>query len=157
MTDRLLLALDDADGTLDVAAGAIDLAAALDAALDVVYVLDLRPVYSRYGLATLPTEGQLERDERRARGVLDGVADRAADRGLGCTTAVKRGTAHVVVAEYAAEVDADAIVVRPPRASWLDRLFGETGLDRVIRDGPLPVYVVGEDGVERRPIGAGRD
>ena len=95
-----------------------------------------------YERILVPTDGSPEGE--RAVAV---VADRAAERGVPAETAVERGVPHEAILEYAAENDADAIVMATHGRTGVERFLLGSVTERVVRRSPVPVLVVRvEDG-----------
>lgn len=142
MYRRLLVAVDGGDRAALAAEHAIGLAAETGAELECVYVVDVRPVYSRYGLAALPTEDEVEHQRQRGQAVVEDVEEQAAAAGVVASSSVVRGTPHLKITEHAAAVEADAIVIGGPRERTFTRMLGVSTTDRVVRNAGRTVIIV---------------
>lgn len=144
MYHRLLAAVDTGDRAAIAAEHAISLAAVDDSALEFLYVVDVRPVYSRYGLASLPSEEEIAHERNRGEEFLRRFVSEAADAGVSATSTVTRGTPHRRITEHAAEIDADAVVIGRPQARTFTRIVGVSTTDRVVRNADCTVIVARE-------------
>ena len=142
MYDHLLVATDGGKRASLAVDHAIELATGLEASLTFLMVVDVRPVYSRYGLAALPTEDEIVHEQNRANSILNQAVDEATDRDLEVETRVTRGTPHLVITELGAQIGADAIVIGRPRRRTLSRMIGVSTADRVVRNAECTVIVV---------------
>lgn len=142
MYSRLLVAVDDGTRAARAAEQAIELASAVGSTLEFVYVVDVRPVYSRYGLAALPTEDEIDIERERGREIVDSYVDAVADLDISATGTVIRGTPHLKITEHAKEIDTDAIVIGRPRRASFTRIFRVSTVDRVVRNAERTVIVV---------------
>lgn len=141
MFDRLLAAVDaDEPGAL-AGSKAVQLAERVDAEVEVLHVVDVRPVYSRYGIAALPSDEEIDTKFERGEESLAQVASEADDRGVPCETEIRRGTPHILIVDHANSVNADAVVIGRPRSSRLQSVFGVSTTDRVIRNADCSVIV----------------
>lgn len=138
MYRRILLPTDGSPGTDRAVDHALELAGAFDATLYVLYVVDtdVLPLdsHSRHLLDYLHEEGGL---------AIDRITERAEDRGIGPVTGeVREGTPHEEILRYAADNDADLIVMGTHGRRGLDRLLLGSTTDRVIRLSTVPVLAV---------------
>jgi nucleotide-binding universal stress UspA family protein len=91
-----------------------------------------------------------------AEAAVDAVAERAADAGVDATTAVVDAaeTVHRTVLDYAADHDADCIVMGTHGRTGLDRYLLGSVAERTLRESPVPVLTVHEDTVVDRDLDA---
>ncbi len=132
MYDDVLIATDGSDVATNAATAGITLAAALEADVHVVSVV----------------EGGLRREEsRRERHERDAtaVADRARDAGCRAEAVVRSGRPASELLSYADDADVDLLVVGTQgRTGLRQALLGSVALE-VIRDARRPVLTVGAD------------
>lgn len=105
---NVLLAADGSDYARRAATRAIEEAAARDAALHVLCVVDRR-IHGEPGLST--DELTTIETEDRGHRFVEAIREDATTRGLDVTGAVKHGIPEDVVLEYADDIDAALIVV----------------------------------------------
>lgn len=141
---RLLVATDGSDRASAAAEQAIALAKATGASLAFLFVIDVRPVYSRYGLAALPSQDEIESERNRGESIVGGHETDAADAGVDAEGIVVRGTPHLLITSMANDVDADAIVIGAPRPRTFSRVLGVSTTDRVVRNADCSVIVARE-------------
>jgi nucleotide-binding universal stress UspA family protein len=146
MYDRILLATDGSIASENADAHAIDLAAAHDATLHVLFVLD-EGVYTAYSGDEYvdEAEGPEHGLEERGRAVLDEVARRTEERGVEVVTAMERGQPHETIVDYAAEADADLVVLGTRRRPAEYRNLLGSVTDRVLRLTDRPALVIKTD------------
>jgi nucleotide-binding universal stress UspA family protein len=146
MYDRILLATDGSIASENADAHAIDLAAAHDATLHVLFVLD-EGVYTAYSGDEYvdEAEGPEHGLEERGRAVLDEVARRTEGRGVEVVTAMERGQPHETIVDYAAEADADLVVLGTRRRPAEYRNLLGSVTDRVLRLTDRPALVIKTD------------
>lgn len=142
MYRRLLVAVDDGTRAGRAADHAIDLAGAVGASLEFVYVVDVRPVYSRYGLAALPTENEIDIERDRGFEVVERYVEQAKTADVPADGTVIRGTPHLKITEHANSQHVDAIVIGAARERPLTRVFGVSTTNRVVRNADQSVIVV---------------
>ena len=127
---------DPADRAVDLAAA---LAAATGARLHAINVVDLGVVWGE-----ADTGRVVEALDDTGQQTVDEAADRAADAGVGCVeTAVLHGTPHREVVDYAADHDADLVVIGTHGRSGLERYILGSVAERVVRLSDVPVLAVG--------------
>jgi len=128
MFDQILIATDGSDCARRAAKYGLELAARYDAGVDVVSVY--------HG------------DEAQGRVTLDDIADLATDVGVAVDTDLLSGKPATSIAGYAADTDADLIVVgRRGRSGVRERLLGSI-TERVLRRSGPPVLTVPGNGVD---------
>ena len=140
--ERVLVPTDGSDGARAAAEHAVELAAASDAALDVVSVLDANAV--GYELASTTIRDALEERGRRS---VQQVLELAADTDLQVETAVLQGTVARSIVEYADEHDADCIVIGTHGRTGAERVLLGSVAERVVRLASVPVIGVKAPGM----------
>lgn len=71
------------------------------------------------------------------------IQQRAADQGKTVETGVVIGKAAPTIIEYATDHDSDHIVIGSRRRSGINRVLFGSVAEKVIRESPIPVMVVG--------------
>lgn len=132
MYDRVLLPTDCRDGPEPALDHAIELALAFDAPLSVLSVID--------DAADQPVD--VDAVEHRRREALEAVADRVQRAGVEVEIDVRHGAPHAEILDYAAEVDADLLVMGTHGRSGVDRVLLGSVAERVLRRAPVPVVTV---------------
>ena len=155
MYDRILIPTDGSDEARKAAEHGIELAAALDATVHTLYVMDL-PGVPR-ALSIRDDEEQV-REEYEAYGkrVTEEVREMAAAAGVECTTAVKPGTVHERIVRYADDEGLDAIVMGTGYQGRFGALLG-TIVEKVVRTSAVPVISTKVTEAEARRAGTGSD
>jgi len=137
MYDTILIPFDGSDEARRGAEHGIELAAAVGASVQALYVIDLpgapRTVYVR------DDEEEL-REEYRTYGedVTGELCELAADAGVDCTTAIRSGDPGEEIVEHADEEGLDAIVVGSAYKGKFGAVLGGTS-DKVVRTATVPV------------------
>lgn len=116
---------------------AIELAAAVDATVHTLYVMDLpgtpRTPYI-YG-----DEDEMKREYREyGEDVTDEVCEMAADAGVECVTAIRQGSIHEGIINYAEREGMDLIVMVSGYRGRFGGILGTT-TERVVRGATVPV------------------
>lgn len=138
MYDSILVATDGSDNARAALEHALDLAAAVDAVVHVVTVVDPDSPM-RFGVA------EVEELDDAAQDVVDEIVRVYDDHDVEIRGDVRRGTPVETLLEYATESDADLIVAGQHGSGGLsDVLLGST-TDRLIRLSSIPVVVVPAD------------
>ncbi|MFB6092719.1 MAG: universal stress protein [Haloquadratum sp.] len=137
MYDQILIPYDGSDEAEKGAMHGIELAAALDADVHALYVIDL-PGAPR-ALALRDDEEQM-REEYREYGdeILSDLCERAAQRGVDCTRAMRTGSPSEEIVDYADDEGMDAIVMGSAYRGPIGALLGGT-TDKVVRTATVPV------------------
>ncbi len=139
MYDVVLLATDGSTPARDALDRAVALARAEDATLHVLSVVDAGDLglFSSADLAAV--------DEVLRGAAEDAVADaarRSGNAGVDAVRAVRVGVPHHEIVDYAADVDADLLVVGSHGRRGLSRALLGSVAARVVRGSPVPVLVV---------------
>lgn len=137
MYDTILIPTDGSDEAQLAVDHAVDLAAALDATVHALYVMDL-PGVPR-ALSIRDDEEQMRREyEAYGEKVTNEVADLAAEAGVDAVTAITAGTVSDEIVDYADEEDLDAIVMGAAYRGKVGGLLGST-TEKVVRSANVPV------------------
>ena len=137
MYEHILIPYDGSDEAKKGAIHGIELAAALDAEVTTLYVIDL-PGAPR-ALALRDDEEQMREDYRKyGEEVLGEIEDIAAEHGVECTTAMRTGSPSEEIVDYAEDEGMDAIVMGSAYRGTIGSLLGGT-TDRVVRTATVPV------------------
>jgi nucleotide-binding universal stress UspA family protein len=137
MYDRILIPTDGGRKSKRAAEHAIELAAAIDATVHALYVMDLpgtpRTPYI-YG-----NEEEMKKEYRKyGEEVTADVCEMAADAGVECVTAIERGAIHEEIVNYANEADIGLIVMVAGFRGKFGGLLG-TNTEKVVRSSNVPV------------------
>jgi len=137
MYEHILIPYDGSDEAKKGAIHGIELAAALDAEVTTLYVIDL-PGAPR-ALALRDDEEQMREDYRKyGEEVLGEIEDIAAEHGVKCTTAMRTGSPSEEIVDYAEDEGMGAIVMGSAYRGTIGSLLGGT-TDRVVRTATVPV------------------
>jgi nucleotide-binding universal stress UspA family protein len=140
MYDTILVPFDGSDESRKGARHAIDLAAAVGATVHALYVIDLpgapRTVYIRDD-----EEEMRERYREYGEEVTDELAEMAADGGVDCVTAIKSGSVHEEVVDYAEDEGIDLIVMGTGFRGKVGAILGGTA-EKVVRTSTTPVTTI---------------
>jgi nucleotide-binding universal stress UspA family protein len=140
MYDTILVPFDGSDESRKGAEHAIDLAASVGATIHALYVVDLpgapRTVYIRDD-----EEEMRERYHDYGEEVTTEVAEMAADSGVDCVTAIKTGSVHEEVVDYAEDEGIDLIVMGTGYRGKVGAILGGTA-EKVVRTSTTPVTTV---------------
>ena len=140
MYDRILIPTNGSAPAEKGANHAIELAAALGATVHALYVADLPGVPRALALRDDEEEVR-ERYREHGREVTGDVRDVAADAGIECVTAMKSGSVHEEIADYAEDEDIDMIVMGTAYRGKVGALFGGEA-EKVVRTSTVPVTTV---------------
>ncbi len=139
MYERIIVATDSSEEARTAVRHAVDLAAAVDATLHVVTVLDVRGNRMQFGI------GEVDALNEAASELLDELIAAHADRDVDITGQILRGKPAETILEYAGETDADLVIVGQRGADGLTgTLIGST-TDRLARLTDRPLVVVPAD------------
>lgn len=137
MYDTILVPTDGSTAARNALEHAIDLAAAFDARICGLYVVNVATYGSLAGYE--PVVGQLNDVGRNA---LSTVTQRANEGGVESRTELCEGVAYREINDYCAVSDADVIVMGRRGRSKLDRMLVGSVTERVVRTADRPVIVV---------------
>ncbi|SFR92682.1 Nucleotide-binding universal stress protein, UspA family [Halomicrobium zhouii] len=146
MYDRILFPTDGSDAANAVRDYVLDLAAAEDATLEVLYVAN-----SNENSVTRVGGEVVDALEQHGEEVVADVEDRAADRGVDVRSTVEQGDPSGTILAYADHRDVDLIVMATHGRRGLDRMLLGSVTERVARKAARPVLTVRpDDDVSRR-------
>jgi len=128
------------DGSREAEKGAthgLELAAALDADVHGIYVIDL-PGAPR-ALSLRDDEEQMRAEYREyGEDILDDLGDRAAEHGVGYSSTIRTGSPSKEIVDYAEAEGLDAIVMGSAYRGKIGGILGST-MDKVVRTARVPV------------------
>ncbi|MFW5895880.1 MAG: universal stress protein [archaeon] len=141
--DRILVPTDGSDATARAVEEAVDLAAAHDATIHALYVLNTA------SFASIPTESSVEGVsdmlEREGTAALDEVEAVARERGVPVERVQLDGSPAREIIRYAEGGDCDLIVMGTHGRGGIDRLLLGSVAERVVRSSKVPVLTVHVD------------
>jgi universal stress protein F len=88
-------------------------------------------------------ESQFGEHKREVQAQLQRISELLQLEGVTLNTATREGSAHDQILEYAAEISADAILMRSGRPGFVDYFIGSTA-ERVVRHADCSVFVIRE-------------
>ncbi|WP_327053594.1 universal stress protein [Halomicrococcus gelatinilyticus] len=138
MYEEILVPTDGSEGSRRAVEEAAELAAAFDAVLHVLYVVDTRAL--PMDVDTGEILGELETEGKQA---IDDVVDAAHDAGVGTTEAVVgRGTPHRAILDYSDQHDVDLVVMGTHGRTGVGRFLLGSVTEKVVRASDVPVLTV---------------
>mgnify|MGYP000061890804 CR=1 FL=1 len=141
MYDHILVATDGSPPATAAVDRATTLAAAVDADLTAVSVVDTLA----YGVADVRSGVAQDTLEDAAESTLESVTATADAAGVEVTTTVLHGSPAAAIADYADEHDIDLVVVGTHGRRGVSRVLLGSVAERVARIAPCSVLVVRED------------
>lgn len=140
MYDRILVPTDGSTEGERAVRHAADLAAAHDAAVLGVYVVNT----TSYGGLPMETsiEGITQVLENEGKGALDRVAELLSERDVPLERRIVRGTPSKEIVRVAEQDAADLVVMGTHGRGGIDRLLLGSVAERVVRKSPVPVLTV---------------
>ena len=152
MYETILIPTDGSNEARKAAAHGIELAAALGATVHTLYVMDLPGVPRALSVRD---DEETVREEYREFGerVTSEVCTMASRADVKCVTALRTGTVHEEIVEYADEMGLDAIVMGTGYQGRFGALLG-TVVEKVVRISAVPVISTKMNEAESRPSGA---
>ncbi|MBX0287841.1 universal stress protein [Halomicroarcula sp. F28] len=149
MYENILIPTDGSKTANVAVEHAVDLAAKYGATVHALYVVD--PDWLAYSLGSEQLDrirqgnigemDELEADAAEATGV---VADAAREKDIEVVEAVRGGTPHKIITNYADSNDIDLVVIGSHGRSGVRRALLGSVTERVLRSTHLPVLVVDE-------------
>lgn len=138
MLDSILIATDGSKKASKVVDHGLDLAERFDAEVHAIYVVETEASY----ILTVGVSDK-EMEEYRAYGeeTVEGVVDRAEERGLEGVGVVKTGKIAAEIVDYADEADVDGVVVGRSGRGEIEKYLGSAA-EKIVRMSPKPVTVV---------------
>ncbi|UWG48529.1 Nucleotide-binding protein, UspA family [Halanaeroarchaeum sp. HSR-CO] len=141
--DRILVPTDGSDATERAVVEAVDLAAAHDATIHALYVVNTA------SFASIPTEssveGVSEMLEREGDAALDAVEGAANERGVPVERVQLDGSPAREIVRYAEQSNCDLVVMGTHGRGGIDRLLLGSVAERVVRSSTVPVLTVRVD------------
>jgi nucleotide-binding universal stress UspA family protein len=142
MYETILLATDGSSDAAVAVDHAIELAAAADATLHIVSVVETRTAYDNAIIDPEEVKKNLTADATDA---VERARSAAREAGIECETAVLEGPPPERILETIEEVGADAVVVGATGRSSFKRLVLGGTAERLLEACSVPVIVVGGD------------
>ncbi|GAB3690939.1 universal stress protein [Salinarchaeum chitinilyticum] len=142
MYDRIVLATDGSEPAAAAARHAIELAAATDATVNALFVVDTDTGWLTVSKADV-RDSIREIGEGASREALQQVEPLAAEAGVRLETAVREGSPEAEILAYAETVDADLVVLGTHGHSALKRRLLGSVAERVINGADVPVTTIG--------------
>lgn len=139
MFETVVVATDGSASVERAVETSVDLAARFDADVTALYVIDEREVESAPETVRAEVEAALTEQAQEA---VDAVTDRAADRSVEATTAVREGRPATAIPAFAREVDADLVAVGTRGRHGENRFLVGSVAERVVESCPVPVLAV---------------
>ena len=137
MYEDILVPTDGSAGASTALEEAIDLAAAFDATVHSLYVVDVASVGPETGAVDL-----VESFEQMGEDVTAAAATRVRDAGVDATAHVTTGSPHRSILEYADEHGADLIIMGTHGRTGLERYLLGSVTEKVVRTADVPVLTV---------------
>ncbi|MEZ3145742.1 universal stress protein [Halobaculum sp. MBLA0143] len=138
--DRVLVPTDGSDDAERAADHVLALAAAMDATVHVLSVVD------DAGLAPDLREGDAgAENERAAEAAVDSVVDAAADHGVDTVRHVAHGDPVETIVEHVESEAVDAVGMGTTGRTGTDRILLGSVAEQTVRSAPVPVVTVAED------------
>jgi nucleotide-binding universal stress UspA family protein len=135
MYDHIVIAVDGSEAATRAARRGLDIADAFDAAVTVLHVVE------RKALRLVRADEERRRLEERGEAALGEVRQLAADRGQSVTTTLLEGAPAVRIGEYAAEQDADLVVLGRQGLTGLGRRLLGGVTENLLHRSDVPVLV----------------
>lgn len=144
--ERILVPTDGSDATQRAIQEAVDLAAAHDATIHALYVVNTA------SFASIPTESSVEGVsdmlEREGDAALEAVEEAAVERGVPVERVQLDGSPAREIVRYAERSDCDLVVMGTHGRGGIDRLLLGSVAERVVRSSTVPVLTVRVDDEE---------
>lgn len=144
--DRILVPTDGSKATERAVREAVDLAAAHDATIHALYVVNTA------SFASIPTESSVEGVsdmlEREGDTALQAVEEAAVERGVPVERVQLDGSPAREIVRYAERSDCDLVVMGTHGRGGIDRLLLGSVAERVVRSSTIPVLTVRVDDEE---------
>ncbi|MFA9504519.1 universal stress protein [Natrinema sp. H-ect1] len=146
MYDDILVPTDGSDTIPETLAHALPIAAANDATVHGLYVVDSRVTAAADDETSTDLERSLEAEGEEA---VAAVEDRATDEGLETVAEIRQGTPSKTILEYAEEQGIDLIVIGTRGKSPREKVTSLGSVsERVVDNASIPVFVVRNAGEE---------
>ncbi|WP_254543149.1 universal stress protein [Halomarina pelagica] len=139
MFDHILVPTDGSDEAERAVDEAIALAAASDATIHALYVVDVRSYSTLSEESWMTVQEAVEDAGERA---VERIETRAKGEGLRVTTTLEPGVPHSVILDYAERNDVDLIVMATHGRTGLGHVLLGSVTEKVVRGSPVPVLTV---------------
>ena len=149
--DQILVPTDFSDNAQHAVDYAVELAKQCSAKLHLLHT-PVVPTYLLMDLSYSPGPEAVTRILNDSQEALDAQAQAIADAGVELFTAIREGTVHEVIRDYAKEHDVDLVVVGTHGRTGVSKLMYGSVTERVIKTVHTPILVVPPGGHERPPI-----
>ena len=135
--ERVLVGTDGSDGSAAAVTESLEICAATESALHALSVVEPTLLGIDVRSSTLAEER-----ERRDEGLLSGVRDQAAERGVDVETAIEEGDVVETLNDYVAEHGIDLAVVGTHGRTGIDRRLLGSVTENLMRSASVPVLSV---------------
>jgi nucleotide-binding universal stress UspA family protein len=139
MYSHIVIAVDGSEEATRATEVGLDVARLFDATVDIIHVVERR------ALRLAASDDESERLRTRADSVLADAESLASERGVSVETLRRPGTPAAAVTEYAAECDADLLVVGRQGLTGLGRRLLGGVTEQLLHRSDIPVLVVPGD------------
>jgi len=147
---QILVPTDFSDNAQHAVDYAVDLAKRCSAKLHLLHT-PVVPTYLLMDLSYSPGPEAVTRILNDSQEALDAQAKAIADAGVELFTAIREGTVHEVIRDYAKEHDVDLVVVGTHGRTGVSKLMYGSVTERVIKTVHTPILVVPPGGHEKPP------
>ena len=148
--NQILVPTDFSDNAQHAVDYAVDLAKRCSAKLHLLHT-PVVPTYLLMDLSYSPGPEAVTRILNDSQAALDAQAKAIADAGVELFTAIREGTVHEVIRDYAKEHDVDLVVVGTHGRTGVSKLMYGSVTERVIKTVHTPILVVPPGGHEKPP------
>ena len=148
--NQILVPTDFSDNAQHAVDYAVDLAKRCSAKLHLLHT-PVVPTYLLMDLSYSPGPEAVTRILNDSQEALDAQAKTIADAGVELFTAIREGTVHEVIRDYAKEHDVDLVVVGTHGRTGVSKLMYGSVTERVIKTVHTPILVVPPGGHEKPP------
>ncbi|WP_410766387.1 universal stress protein [Haloferax sp. DFSO60] len=138
MYDVILVPLDGSGPSDAALAHAFDLASKMDATVHALSVVDERVLHA----TQLDAGGLIEAYEKEAKRIVSEASEKAEEESVDVVTSVRNGVPYREVLDYAAEVDAELIVMGTHGRRGIERYLLGSVTERVLRLSDIPVLTI---------------
>ncbi|MFB6141762.1 MAG: universal stress protein [Halorientalis sp.] len=139
MYETILIPTDGSAGSMAAAAHALDIAAAADATVHVLYVLDTRMTPVSSGMDREEVLALVEASDEDPTGP---ILQRAEAAGVPAVETIQVGIPHETILDYIADHDIDLVVMGTHGRTGLQHALLGSVTERVVRTADVPVLSV---------------
>lgn len=144
---RVLIPTDGTPVSRGAVQRGVELAATHDAEVHALYVVETE-------LSMGHVDFEVERQEETGETAVEAVAQRAQTVDVPTTRAFRYGRTHEEILDYASTHEIDIVVMGTHGRSGFARIKAAGSVaERVVRDAPVPVMVIGDDTCTSSPAG----